>query len=500
MKKGNLLLALPVMLIALTLLSFNSFYRNLDEEIIMQNRRELFVDDYLIDKMENINHRLVLPRATGEAIKFDKPWEGKFVTYVSIIQDNLGYKMYYRGKGEYNGITDEVTCLATSKDGLKWEKPDLKLYKINGTLNNNVIVPPNPQLSMHNFTVFYDKNANNPNEKYKAVGGANHSNKTRDGLYRYVSNDGIKWQIYSKDTSALFSDYALDSQNVLLWSEPEQCYVIYLRAWTGNKPGLPYPKDGIRTIARSTSKDFINWTDPVEMTFGDTKMEHLYTNASVSYYRAPQIIISMPFRFMVDQKILSDDQLTKFGTDKSQWKGMSDGVFMTTRGGNSFDRKFNKSFIRPGFDKKNWSARNNIPAKGIIQTSDNEMSLYVTRNYGTPTVNLERLSLRIDGFATLESDYDEGYIITKPLVIKSKNMLANFETATSGYVIVEILDEHGTAIPDFSGQNSLKILGDEIDKKIEWKNEKDLNKLLNKKVRIKFKLKDSNLYSFSLMD
>ncbi|MCT1530131.1 hypothetical protein M3B46_03955 [Sphingobacterium daejeonense] len=499
MKKRHLLTVFSLLFLSVLSYSFKIFEKDKDG-IVMKNRRELFIDDYLLEKLENLNQRLVLPRATGEIIKFDKPWEGKFVTYVSIIKDPTGYKMYYRGMADYNGKKDEVACLATSKDGLKWEKPNLKLYKVNGTLNNNVVIPPNEQLSMHNFTVFYDQKATNPNEKYKAIGGANHSNKTRDGLYRYVSSDGIKWNLYSKDTSALFSDYALDSQNVLLWSESEQCYAIYLRAWTGNKPGLPYPKDGIRTIARSTSKDFVNWTNPVEMTFDDTELEHLYTNASVSYFRAPQIIVSMPFRFMVNQKILSDEQLTEFGTDKSQWKGMSDGVFMTTRGGNNFNRKFNKSFIRPGFDKKNWSARNNIPAKGIIQTSENEMSLYVTRNYGSPTVNLERLSLRIDGFSNLEADYEEGFAITKPVIIKSKNMFANFETATSGYLIVEVLDLDGNPIPEYSGTNSLKILGDEIDKKITWNNHSDLSNLIDKKVRFKFRLKDANLYSFALMD
>ncbi|MGG5905556.1 hypothetical protein, partial [Sphingobacterium daejeonense] len=96
--------------------------------------------------------------------------------------------------------------------------------------------------------------------------------------------------------------------------------------------------------------------------------------------------------------------------------------------------------------------------------------------------------------------YEEGFAITKPVIIKSKNMFANFETATSGYLIVEVLDLDGNPIPEYSGTNSLKILGDEIDKKITWNNHSDLSNLIDKKVRFKFRLKDANLYSFALMD
>lgn len=472
-----------------------------EETMVMENRRELFVDDHLLDKIEKLQNKLETPFATGQKVVFDQPWEGVFVTYVSIIKDDKGYKMYYRGKGEYKGKTDEVTCLALSDDGINWIKPMLGLHEVNGTKANNVIVPPNDHQSMHNFTVYYDTNEGVPaEERYKAVGGANHSNASYNGLYRYVSADGIKWNLFKRDTTSLFNAYALDSQNVLLWSPVEQCYVIYLRAWTGNKKGLPYPSNGIRTIARSTSKDFLAWSDPVEMSFDGTEIEHLYTNATTPYFRAPQLLIAMPFRFMPKQRILSDEQLTEFGTDKSQWQGMSDGIFMTSRGGNNYDRKFLKSFIRPGADLKNWSARNNIPALGIFPISDREMSFYVTRNYGTPTVSLERMVLRTDGFASLEADYEEGYAVTKALKIKGNKLLINYASATSGYVKVELLDEDGKPLPGYSVNEASTYIGDEINQEVVWSGGKSVSGLGDKLVKIRFLIKDANLYSFAVLD
>ena len=61
------------------------------------SRLELFIDDFLIDKL--VNTRMVLnePKDEGEVLFFDKPWEGPFCGYATIINDNGKYRMYYRG-------------------------------------------------------------------------------------------------------------------------------------------------------------------------------------------------------------------------------------------------------------------------------------------------------------------------------------------------------------------------------------------------------------------
>ena len=104
------------------------------------NNRELFVDDYLIEKLEGLTIVKHTPIDEGPVLFFDKPWEGKFSTYTTIINDGGTYKAYYRGIGEAgkDRSRNEVTCYAESKDGINWKRPNLGLYEINGTLNNNV--------------------------------------------------------------------------------------------------------------------------------------------------------------------------------------------------------------------------------------------------------------------------------------------------------------------------------------------------------------------------
>ena len=50
-------------------------------------RRELFVDQYLIDTMHDVRLVLHTPRDEGIAVKFDQPWEGPFCGYCTVIHD-----------------------------------------------------------------------------------------------------------------------------------------------------------------------------------------------------------------------------------------------------------------------------------------------------------------------------------------------------------------------------------------------------------------------------
>lgn len=471
------------------------------QSLIIKNQRELFTDDHIIEKLNNMETRLATPVSGGKALTFDKPWEGKFSAYVSIIHDGVRYRMYYRGlTGDDNKGAQQVTCYAESVDGINWSKPNLGIFEVNGTRDNNVVLLGNPFRTTHNFSVMYDSREGiDPGERFKAVGGESTRNPA-SGLFRYVSSDGLNWKRYSKDTTALFNAKELDSQNVLTWVPSENVYAIYMRGWTGGKPGQRYPPGGIRSIARSVSKDFINWSEPEWMTFGDTPVEHLYTNTTHPYFRAPNIMVSMPFRFSPQLKVLTDAELIENGTDKSQWKGVADAVFMTSRGGSVYNRKFLESFVRTGGEQKNWGARSNIPAMGVIPTGKSEMSFFVTRAYGTNDIYLERMKLRTDGFVSLHAGYSEGSAISKPLVLSGNKFTINYSTSSIGYVKVILLNEKGRELPGFGSDDALPMSGDKTDWEVKWKNGKTVKDLGSTIVRVKFITRDADIYSFAIFD
>ena len=452
--------------------------------IQLDSRRELFGDHYLIDTLNDARLMLHEPRDEGPVLKFDKLWEGAFCGYATVIKDGEKFRLYYRGLPEAgkDGSKIETTCYAESKDGIHWEKPNLGLFEINGTRENNVVLA-NAAPVTHNFSPFLDtKPSVDLSQRFKALGGTEKS-----GLIAYISADGIHWKKLQEEP--VFSKGKFDSQNVSFWSESEQCYVCYFRTWTGGG------YEGFRTVSRTTSKDFVHWTDPIEMSFGDTPNEHLYTNQTHPYFRAPQIYVAIAARFMPGRQVLTDEQALKLEVNPKYFKDCSDAVFMTSRGKSRYDRTFMESFIRPGIGLQNWVSRSNYPALNVVQTGPTEMSIYVMRNYAQPTANLHRYSLRLDGFTSVYATYKGGEMTTKPFTFKGKKMLLNFATSAAGEIRVEIQNADGQPIPGYSLKESQKLIGNEIERIVLWEQGEDVSKLAGTPIRLRFVMKDANLYA-----
>lgn len=109
--------------------------------------RQLFVDESLIESISGAR-RVMNPAVKvkhNPVIRPEYPWEGKDVRVSHVFPDEKTgtFKMIYSGytfkatQGEKEIIVDgegqPVTCLATSKDGIHWEKPVLNLVEFNGS-------------------------------------------------------------------------------------------------------------------------------------------------------------------------------------------------------------------------------------------------------------------------------------------------------------------------------------------------------------------------------
>jgi hypothetical protein len=162
-----------------------------------------------------------------------------------------------------------------------------------------------------------------------------------------------------------------------------------------------------------------------------------------------------------------------------------------------------EAFIRPGLDPANWGGAhgNNTPAWGIIQTSDGEISLYVSENYGnypdeaTRVPRLRRSVIRVHGFVSVNAPYDGGQMLTKPFIFKGARLLINYSTSAVGSIKVEVQDQDGAAIGGFALAEANEIYGDEIERAVSWRQGTDVSRLAGKPVRLRFVMKDADLYS-----
>ncbi len=87
------------------------------------SRRELFVDDFLIETIKGAELKMHRPVPRDVAIVCDAPWEGNTSAYYTIFADGDRFRMYYRGahfdEKTKNSAHPEFTCYAESRDGIR---------------------------------------------------------------------------------------------------------------------------------------------------------------------------------------------------------------------------------------------------------------------------------------------------------------------------------------------------------------------------------------------
>jgi len=448
------------------------------------SRLEPFVDRYLIDALSGAQLVMHRPHPEGVALAFDAPWEGRFAACITVLHDGDRYRMYYRGKPEAVADgQDEVTCYAESADGVTFHKPDLGLTRTGG----NVILDPESATG-HNFAPFLDTNPGCPPEhRFKAMAGLHET-----GMFAFSSPDGVRWRRLSEGPVITSRAFAFDSQNVSFWSEVEGCYVFYFRTWKA-APGDP--SLGFRWVSRACSPDFLHWSEPVEMDTGDAPLEHLYTQQTHPYFRAPHLYIALAARFWPDKRALNAEQAAAIGVHDAYWGDVSDGVLMTSRGGDRYDRTFLESFLRPGLEPGNWVSRTNYPGLGVVPTGPAEMSLYAHCHYAQPTCHAARYTLRTDGFASVNAPYAGGELVTHPLEFSGTQLVLNYATSAAGELRMEVQDAEGRALPGYALGDCPPIFGDQIERVVAWQRGPDVSALAGRPVRLRFVMRDADLYS-----
>lgn len=458
--------------------------------IDLGSQRELMIDHHLIDFLQDAELRPQTPHNEGLAFGFERPHEGVFSGYVTIITlpDGSGYRAYYRGLpvAVGAGSPEEITAYAESPDGITWTKP-----------GDNVILRDDRGVA-HNFSIFYDTKPGVPAaERWKGIGGLN-----RTGLFRMVSADGIMWRKFEGDATMLSAvpesanHYRFDSQNLAFWSESEQQYVCYFR----HVRAVEGMGDRVRLIGRATSPDFVNWTDEGEMSFrradgSAAPIEHLYTNQTSPDLRAPHIYAAIAARFLPGRQVLTGAEAEQVGVNPTYFNDISDSILMTTRGGTVYDRTFMEGFARPGIGLGNWTSRTNYPALNVIQTGPAEMSCYVQKAYGQPDHRLERYSMRLDGFSSLHVGYDGGEMVTKPFTFSGDELEINYSTSAAGSIRVELQNADGTPLPGYTLADAREIIGDQIARTVAWTQGASVTALAGQTIRMRVVLQDADLFS-----
>ena len=477
-----------------------------ESPIVIGNRLELLVDDALVERLDNVAFKLHPPTPAEVSLTFDRPWEGSGNHFLTIFKDDDRYRMYYDSVAGRNVPASGVdwvtyTAYAESKDGVAWTRPNLGLFEFQGSKDNNIVYPG------YSFDegalLFPNRNLKPgapPEQRYLAPGmrlvkDANGIKRWR--LFLFASADAVRWRemsdqaIMTRDRTYYPPPNLLDGSASLFWDVPSQHYSLYIRdQWLAPGTG-----ERIRGIRRATSPDPMQWSYPEWIQMHPTSPDEFYTNGITPYFRAPHFYFAFPMRLLPHRNAPLSPEY-----DKQRGAGVSDTVFMSSRDGLHWDRRFLEAFIRPGLDPLKWTDRSNHTSQGLVPTGPNEMSVYVLEYYRLPKPQVRRFIMRTDGIASINASYSGGEFTTKLLVFSGRRLFINASTSAAGGVRVEILDADSRPFDRYARANAVEFFGDSIEQEVRWDQGPDVSALAGQAVRLRFMLKDADLFSFRFGD
>lgn len=487
---------------------------------------QLITDRSIVETLSGASLRLGTPVEREVVLRSDRPWEGRALMIGSIYRQDDRYYMIYRGENRHLTENDPeglFLCLATSVDGLTWTKPDLGLVSYEGSKANNIAGTAEGK-PLNWMLTFHDPRPDTPaSERVKAIDmrdGDRRAGGAGKGLRAHIlgSPDGSVWHELPIEAD-LRSDWpnAFDGGSVF-WSEAEQQFVGYFRWWDTQAPrhartfdDWMIPRPGVRSVFRSVSKDLKTWSAPEPIGFGDTPREHIYEAAVVPYFRAPELYVVLANRFnpgrralTLDEERVLDIARTPGNASTPTYTFASDAndlVLMATHPGSLvFDRPFLEAFLRPGPELGNWSSRNTYSSLtgGILPTGPSELSFYVTRHHLQKDNYIQRISLRTDGFLSVNAPYAGGEMTTVPVTFIGDHLELNFSTSGAGEIKVELQDADGKPLPGFTLDDCDPLIGDRVGHTVSWRGRKSVAGYIAKPVRLHFRMFDADLYAFAI--
>lgn len=502
---------------------------------------QLFVDDHVVQAMSQVTRRLnpLEKHPANPILRPDRPWEGQYTNPNFVVFDEKDrlYKMWYvyidrdQKPGEkYLRVerSHAGRAYAVSKDGIVWEKPDLGLIDLPGHGRKNNAVPYRPSL--------YDRREPDSQRRYKALIGI--GDQSRDMGVAF-SPDGLHWTPYEGNP-------VIDGKigmGLVIWDDRVQQYVGFLRPL----PSPPIAAMGnvsIRTIGRSTSPDFLKWDlpqnqvvlvpdeqDPLDTQFYTAsvfKDRGVYF-AFLSVYHANSLMVDVQLAFSRDgidwirvgkrHPIITYGMPDRFDSHAAYvysppvvleeeirvyYQGQDEAHSLTP--GDLSVLAHRPTALPPGTEE----ALSEYPSRGAAWWYG-VMPQPWTLHGGAGGLAVARR----DGFVSLDAGADPGEVLTRTLWCRGRRLVVNADASDpsvwrregsrwkqhpggQGEVRVELLDENGSPLPGFEADRCDPLRSDALAHTVSWGGQSDLSSLENRKVKIRFLLRNTKLYSFRL--
>jgi hypothetical protein len=406
--------------------------------------------------------------------------------------------------------TPILTAYAESVDGGRsFVKPILRKYSRNGSLANNII---GTTLETATQTVWIDPTAP-ATQRYRGINGFNHS----------TSADGFNWTKAPKAWE-VHPGYD-DTQNVVFWDPPCQCYSLYTRFKTFVKPFKGPKPTQFRMVRRVRSRsvegagEWANQTIVMRADAVDNASHTAWSKSAppMDYYGATPWIVDLGAQhhlyFMASVRYWHWGPAHEAGGSEAG-PGTKDIALSVSRDGSSFDFLGDRlPFAQPTMDGTAGSRTVWLMPGSPVRVADEELYFF-TRNNVAEGSDPELLDphntdgweseivvarARRHGLVSLDAGYTEearaAQLRTKLLTFSGSRLVLNLDAAGAGALSVEVLGANGkllaTSVP--STANSVRF-------EVVWAvGSVPLASLQGQPVRLVLRMQACKLYSMSFV-
>ncbi len=448
----------------------------------------LLVGNQFHDAREGVRYEEdEVPREGG----VEKPNDS--LTPTSAVRGHSGlFQMYYQMKPP--GITDfgygggtPVVAYAESHNGIHWRLPALGRVEINGSTENNVLFEPPGSLPC----VVIDDREMDGARRYKMIYYPSSIS---------FSPDGVRWSGPEKVAVPSRIGHS-DGLNCLAgWDADIGRYVAYFRPQVAS-PGQSIDPDGtaVRLIARSESEDLTGWSEleTVLAPDGDDPDGTEFQTIGVFFYEG------MYVGLLCVHEGFAEERPKRFPYRLPDWPAHSAMLgrcyieLVTSRDGVRWNRSEGRV---PFLDTTPGGLDSGIvwPANSPVTVGDELWFYYGMRvhGHGLSYVNLPGLArLRRDGFASLCAGEQAGWVVTAMFVCPGGRLHVN-ANAAGGELSASVIEQDGYHAPEYAVVRCAALDGDAISHRLTWMERADLDPLKGKKIRLKFYLRQADLFSY----
>jgi hypothetical protein len=455
---------------------------------------QLFIDDSAIAEKSNLKrtYHPFKKYAANPVLVADQPWEGDIAyVYGSILptEDGTGYRVWYHA---YHDSEKAYRNLyATSRDGIKWEKPSLGLAEHKGSRKNNLL--PCRTHEEHLPQVIHTPWEKDPAKRYKQIVyeyGRTPPHYNVSGFYGAYSPDGIHWTNASNPPTPVLKDPG-DVGN-FVWDPHADRYLGYPKKFTEVR-GFRR-----RCVGVSATEDFKQWPKSRLIMVPDEIDDHWVTGdvAHTDFYGLSGFAYESGY-----VGFLWIFRITDGKNDGPIWCEL-----VSSRDGVNWIRQEPQNNSRLpilvlGRDGTWDDAMVFTPNHPLVE-GDTIKLFYggFDTTHGSITSNgaIGLATLRKDGFASLDAGKQPGQLTTKPLENASGQLRLNCD-ASDGYIRVEVLDQAGNAIKGYSLEDCSPVRANGVDLAVSW-GQHDRLPVTASPLRLRFVLTNASLYSFAAGD